>query len=156
MSLPDAALQNPRTEPTGDAAGGFIMGLQELDECRRGGLVTDEDFAYQRAEKLDQFMAKKPRRLWLGWWLACLPLALAGGDFAWWLTQDWWKTALAAGIAGTWGLAALGRLACEQLRNYQLRERLGILRELLALDLVSSVEFAAFEEQLDDGHPTEV
>lgn len=127
------------------------MWLQELDECRRGGLVTIEDFAYQRAEKLDELM-KKPRRLWLGWLLAGLPLAIICGGLAWLFTQDWRKAALGAGIAGAWGVSALGRMACEHLRNVQLREQLRILRELLERDLVSAEEFSAFEEQLHNAN----
>ena len=128
------------------------MWLRELDECRRGGLVADEDFAFQRAEKLDELLVK-PRRLWLGWVLAGLPLALVAGGLAWWFTEDWRRVALGAGITGAWGVAALGRLAREHLRHVQLRERLGILRELLEHDLVSAEEFSAFEERLHDGNP---
>lgn len=130
----------------------FTMWMRDLEECRRGGLVADEDFAYQRAEKLDELLVR-PRRLWLGWVLAGLPLAVVAGSLAWLATANWMKVALGAGIAGVLGLSALGRMACEHLRNVQLRERLGILRELLEHDLVSAEEFAAFEERLHDGEP---
>ena len=126
------------------------MWMRDLDECRRGGLVSDEDFAYQRAEKLDELLVR-PRRLWLGWVLAGLPLAVVAGSLAWLATENWMKVALATIIACVWGVSALGRMACEHLRHVQLRERLGILRELLEHDLVSAEEFSAFEERLHDG-----
>lgn len=130
------------------------MWMRDLDECRRGGLVSDEDFAYQRAEKLDELLVR-PRRLWLGWVLAGLPLAVVAGSLAWLATENGMKVALATGVAGVWGVSALGRMACEHLRHVQLRERLGILRELLEHDLVSAEEFSAFEERLHDGKRAE-
>ncbi len=150
MTSTDAAIQNPPAGPVRGAAGYFLLWLRELDECHRGGLVGIEDFAFQRAEKLNELLVK-PRGLWLGWVLAGLPLALAAGGLAWWLTKDWRKVALGAAIAGVWGVSSLGRMACEYLRNVQLRERLGILRELLADELVSAEEFSEFEERLHDG-----
>lgn len=128
----------------------FTMWMRDLDECRRGGLVSDEDFAFQRAEKLDELLVK-PRRLWLGWVLAGLPLAVAAGSIAWLATGNWMKVALGAGVAGVWGVSALGRMAREHLRNMQLGERLGILRELLEHDLLSAEEFSAFEERMHHG-----
>ena len=130
------------------------MWMRDLDECRRGGLVSDEDFAYQRAEKLDELLVR-PRRLWLGWVLAGLPLAVVAGSLAWLATENWMKVALATIIVCVWGVSALGRMACEHLRHVQLRERLGILRELLEHDLVSAEEFSAFEERLHDGKRAE-
>lgn len=150
MISTDAAILSPQAEPAGGAVADLTMWLRDLDECRRGGFLADEDFAYQRAEKLDELLVK-PRRLWLGWVLAGLPLAVVAGSLAWLATANWMKVAMGAGIAGVWGLSALGRMTCEHLRHVQLRERLGILRELLAHDLVSAEEFSAFEERLHDG-----
>ena len=150
LTSTDAAILSQHAKPAGGEVAHFTMWMRDLDECRRGGLVSDEDFAYQRAEKLDELLVR-PRRLWLGWVLAGLPLAVVAGSLAWLATENWMKVALATIIACVWGVSALGRMACEHLRHVQLRERLGILRELLEHDLVSAEEFSAFEERLHDG-----
>src|SRR5690349_10626082 len=62
MSSSQPATANPPT-PVGSIAH-IIQWLRELEECRKGGLVTDEDYALERAEKLSALLDRH-HSLWL-------------------------------------------------------------------------------------------
>lgn len=128
----------------------FVVWLRELGECRAGGLLSDEDFAYQRAEKLDELI-KPPRALWLASLLGGVIVGDIGAAVTWWFTRDWRFTALGAALAGLWGLTSLGRVLRERFVDVQRNERMKILITLLDHDLISASEFSVYEEQLAQG-----
>ena len=130
----------------------FVTWLRELEECRAGGLISDEDFGYQRAEKLDELL-RPPRCLWIGPLFGGLLTGAFGGCTTWWFTGDWRFTAFVALIAGLWGLTSLGRLFREKFIEIQLRERMNTLLALLANDLISASELADYEDRLNAGNP---
>jgi hypothetical protein len=121
--------------------------LGELTELHRAGVLSDEDFAYQRAERLDKLI-ETPRRLWLGWIRLGAPLAGAAGIAAWWWTNDIFMLAGAAVLVVLCMFAALSRLSRECVAHLTLQERSDILYDLLGQDLISSEEFLAFDERL--------
>jgi hypothetical protein len=126
--------------------------LRELEECRIGGLVSDEDYAYQRAEKLDGLL-RPPRCLWLASGLGAILAGAIGGGAMWWFTRDWRVTAFVAALSGLWGINSLGRLLREKFIELQLRERRKLLLALLENDLLIANEFADFDERLQAAHP---
>ena len=125
----------------------FTTWLRELDELHAAGLVTTEDYSSQRAERLHEILLR-PRYLWLAWLLATLPLAALVGGIVWVCTTEWQRTALSAGLAALFGCAMLGRACAEKMRQIQLRDRLDILRALLAHDLITAQELIQYEEQM--------
>lgn len=124
--------------------------LRELEECRVGGLVSDEDYAYQRAEKFAMLL-RPARCLWIAPATGALLAAAPAAAILWFLTEDW---RIAGGIgllAGAWGFLALGRLLREKFAELQLRDRRRILVALLDSDLLTASEFADYEERLARG-----
>src|SRR5205807_9591887 len=81
----------------------FVTWLRELEECRAGGFVSDEDFGYQRAEKLSELL-QPPRCLWIGPLFGGLLTGAVGGCATWWFTRDWRFTVFVALLSGLWGL----------------------------------------------------
>ncbi len=129
----------------------MVAWLRELEECRIGGLVTDEDYGYQRAEKF-AVLLRPMRCLWLAPVLGALLIGAPAGLSIWFLIHDWRFAAGIAALAGVWGGIALGRLLREKLIELQLRERRRILVALLDGDLLTANEFADYEERLLHGH----
>jgi hypothetical protein len=129
----------------------LVAWLRELEECRIGGLVTDEDYGYQRAEKFAVIL-RPMRCLWLAPLLGVLLIGAPACTLIWLLTHDWRLTGGIAVLAGAWGGMALGRLLREKLIELQLRERRRILVALLDSDLLTANEFADYEERLLHGH----
>jgi len=127
--------------------------LRELGECRAGGLVSDEDYGYQRAEKLDQLL-HPPRCLWLASGFGAILAGAIGGGTTWLVTQDWLFTASVAAISGLWGINSVGRLLREKFIDLQLRERRKLLLALLDNDLLDANEFADFDERLQAANPS--
>ena len=56
--------------------------LRDLEDCRGGGLLSDEDYAVQRAEKLSELLTEH-RRLWLAPFAAAGCLGAVGASVAW-------------------------------------------------------------------------
>lgn len=128
-----------------------ILGwLRELEECRVGGLVTDEDYSYQRAEKFAMLL-RPVRCLWIAPLLGALLIGVPAATSIWLLTKDWRLVASIGVLATAWGFLALGRLLREKLVEIQLRERQRILVALLDNDLLTASEFADYEERLARG-----
>ena len=128
----------------------FVTWLRELEECRAGGLVSDEDFGLQRAEKLDELF-DPPRFLGFASVLGAAIVGGFGGAVTWWFTRDLRFTALAVVLADVWGLTSLGRIFREKFIELQLNGRMKILIALLEHDLITAVEFSSYEEQLAKG-----
>jgi hypothetical protein len=129
----------------------FIVGwLRDLEDCRQGGLLSDEDYAEQRAEKLAELLCEH-RHLWVASVASAGSVAIVAGSAAWLARADWQLAALAAALGGLFGLVMLARPCRENLKQAQIRERLHLLNALLARDLISSDEFLAYEERLHRG-----
>jgi hypothetical protein len=139
----------PARTRTGDQ---FVTYLRELEECRIGGLVSDEDYAYQRAEKLAALL-RPTRFLWIASLIGGLLIGSLAGGTTWFFTRDWRATAGVAGVAGMWGLTSLGRVMREKFIELQLRERRKILVALLENDVLSASEFADYDDRLAQGNP---
>ena len=146
------ATANPsvRPVPGGRSAAYIVQWLRELEECRVGGLITDEEYAVERAEKLSELLCQH-RYLWLSPILASGTLASIAASVVWIGTMELQTTGLAAALAGLFGLVMLARPFRENLKNRQIRERLEILNMLLSYDLVSSDEFIIYEDRLLGG-----
>lgn len=130
----------------------YVAWLLELEECRIGGLVTDEDYAYQRAEKLAALL-RSTRCLWFASFIGGVLTGAVAGVATWLFTQNWSATAGVAAVAAIWGLTSLGRLLREKFVDLQLRERRKILLALLEADLLTASEFADYDDRLAQGHP---
>jgi hypothetical protein len=133
--------------PSARTAAYYIEWVGELSDLHRAGMLNDEDFAYQRAERLEELM-DTPRRRWLGWIRIGVPLAGIAGATAWWFTNDLLAVGAACLIVVLCVFAALGRLARERKHHLTLKERSDILYELLCEGLITSEEFLAFDERL--------
>ena len=138
--------------PRSRAANHTVTWLRELGECRAGGLVTDEEFGYQRAEKLDELL-QPPRCLWIAAVLGGLAVAAVGAAATGWFTLDWRFTTLVALLSGVWGLTSLGRVFREKFIEIQLRDRMNTFVALLENDLITASELADYEERLVAGNP---
>lgn len=125
----------------------LVNWLRELEECRIGGLVTDEDYAYQRAEKFSALL--RPVR---GLSVASIGGALLISAIAWAATwhfsHDWRAAGGVAVLAGVWGVTSLGRAFREKCTELQLRGRRRIFLALLENDLLTASEFADFDDRL--------
>jgi hypothetical protein len=128
----------------------FLTWLRELAECNRGGFLSDEDFSYQRAEKLDELLYP-PRFLWMASLLGALLVGAVGGAITWLVMRDWRFAAIGTALAGAWGLTSLGRFLRERFVEIQLNERMKILIALLDHDLLTAAEYSLYEEQLAHG-----
>ena len=129
----------------------LIAWVRELEECRIGGLVTDEDYSFQRAEKFAALL-RPIRCLWLAALLGAILVGGAAGALNWWFTRDWRFTAAIAAIATAWGSMSLGRALSEKFIEIQLRGRRKIFVALLEYDLLTAAEFADYDERLTTGH----
>jgi len=129
----------------------LVAWLRELEECRIGGLVTDEDYSYQRAEKLAALL-RPTRCLWLASFAGALLVGALAGAITWLCTADWRPAAGVGSIAGIWGITSLGRLMREKFAEIQLRGRRKLLVALLENDLLTASEFADYDDRLAQGH----
>ena len=127
-----------------------VTWLRDLEECRQGGLLSDEDYAVQRAEKLAEILCEH-RHLWVAPVVAAGAVGAVGGSVAWMCSMNWQLTAVGAGLAALFGLVMLAHPCREGLKEKQIRERLESLNALLAMDLISADEFLAYEERLHSG-----
>ena len=128
----------------------LVAWLRELEECRIGGLVTDEDYSYQRAEKLAALL-RPTRCLWLASFFGALLIGAFASAVTWQFTRDWRAAAGVAAVAGVWGLTSLGRVMREKFIELQLRGRRKILVALLENDLLTASEFADYDDRLAQG-----
>jgi hypothetical protein len=149
MSASQSATSNP-SAPAGSSVAYIIQWLRELEECRKGGLVTDEDYAIERAEKLSELL-EQHQGLWLATFFAFVPVAAAAAGLGWWLRPDWQSAATAGGLAGVVSLLTLSGMVRERMKHSKARERLSTLRTLLEHDLISTDEFVVYEERLLGG-----
>ena len=117
----------------------------ELDECHRAGVLSTEDFARLRAEKLGELTCPH-RGLWLGPIIAAGSFASVVGAMVWLLSASWQATASAAGLAAVFGLAMLGRVCREKIRHSQIKDRRTILENLLLHDLLTVEEYMFYED----------
>ena len=143
------AIANPSVLPLPGrrSAAYIVQWLRELEECRVGGLITDEEYSVERAEKLSELLCEH-RYLWLAPVAASGTLAIIAGSIVWIGTMELQTSGLAAALAGLFGLVMLARPFRDNLKNRQIHERLDILNTLLSYDLVSSDEFIIYEERL--------
>lgn len=125
----------------------IVQWLRELEECRVGGLITDEEYAVERAEKLSELLCAH-RKLWLAPIVAAGSPAAVFGNIVWMACMDWQLSALAAALGGLFGLVMLARPCRDSMKNTQIRDRLETLNALLSLDLVTADEFIIYEERI--------
>ena len=142
----------PGAAQNGDhrSASFIVQWLRELEECREGGLLSDEEYAEQRAEKLAELLCQH-RHLWVAWVAAAGSLAIVAGCVVWIARMDLQAATIAASISGFFGMIMLGRPCRDGLKQSQIRDRLHLLNTLLARDLITADEFITFEEQLHAG-----
>jgi hypothetical protein len=138
----------PPTLPRGGEQ--LVAWFRELEECRIGGLVTDEDYSYQRAEKFASLL-RPTRGLWLAALLGATLIGALAGALTWWFTRDWRFTAGIGVLSAAWGSTSLGRALSEKFTELQLRGRRKILIALLENDLLTAAEFADYDERLAQG-----
>lgn len=136
--------------PGGRSLQSIVEWLGELEECRVGGLISDEDYAIERAEKLSELLCRH-RRLWLASVSAAGSMASFAGCAVWSAAGEWQITTVAAGLGALFGVAMLASPFREILKQTQIRERLTILNALLARDLITPDEFLVYEERLESG-----
>ncbi len=144
------SIQLPVLPQEDDAFIFFVSWFCELEQLHHGGMIDDEDYAYQRAEKLAELM-NCPRRPWLAWVYIGLPITLIGAALTWQLLANIELSAALFGAGSLCSLAALSRRSRERFANLRNKDRLLILRELLATDLLTCAEFSDCEEQLLTG-----
>lgn len=127
-----------------------VASLRELEESHISGLVAEEDYVRQRAEKLGTFL-----RPMGGLWLAeILGGALIGpplGTLIWLFTQQQYYTTAISVVGGMWGFTSLGRVLREKFAELRSRGRRKILIALLDNDLLTASEFAEYEDRLAIG-----
>jgi hypothetical protein len=127
-----------------------VAELRALEENRICGLVTDEDYLRQRAEKFRALTRPVP-----GMWLAALLgvplLGVPAGALIWLLTHDEPCAFAIAVLAGAWGILSIGRVLQEECTELCSRGRRKILVALLDNDLLTASEFAEHEQRLIRG-----
>ncbi|MEO6788237.1 MAG: hypothetical protein ABI318_19105 [Chthoniobacteraceae bacterium] len=128
----------------------LVAWFRELEECRIGGLVPDEDYCYQRAEKFDSLL-RPTRGIWLAALLGAALIGAPAGALIWWLTRDWRFTGGIGALSAAWGSMSLGRALSEKFADLQLRGRRKILVALLENDLLTASEFADYDDRLATG-----
>jgi|GEM_PF-5937264 len=147
VSSPETKTSSVAGPPSARSAAFYLDWIGELKQLHEAGMLDDEDFAYQRAERLHQLL-NTPRRGWLGWIRVGVPLSLLAGGAGWWFSQDWMVAEAAGGIFLLCVLAALARYHRERRFHLTPKERTQILYDLLAEDLITSEEFLAYDECL--------
>jgi hypothetical protein len=140
---------SPKALPvSGNRSAAYIVQwLRELEECRVGGLITRDEYALERSEKLSELLCRH-RGLWIAPVVAAGSCAAIVGSLVWAMSFDWQATSVAAALGAVFGLAMLSQPCRENLKHAQVRDRLEILNSLLSLDLVSADEFIIYEERL--------
>jgi hypothetical protein len=128
----------------------LVTWLRDLEDLHQGGLLSDEDYAVQRAEKLSELLCEH-RHLWMASVVAAGCLGAVGASVTWMCTMDWQLTGLGAGLAALFGIVMLARPCRETLKQSQIRDRLDSLNALLAMDLITADEFIVYEERLHAG-----
>ena len=137
-----STLPHPMLSRRGEQA---VAELRALEENRICGLVTDEDYLRQRAEKFRALTRPVP-----GMWLAAL-LGVPAGALIWLLTHDERCAFAIAVLAGAWGILSIGRMLQEECTELCSRGRRKILVALLDNDLLTASEFAEHEQRLIRG-----
>ena len=128
----------------------IVEWLRDLEECWKGGLLSDEEYAIQRAEKMSELLCEH-RYLWLAYVASAGSFGIVGCSAAWIYASDLQLATLAGCFAALFGVIMLARPCRENLKQAQIRERLDLLNALIALDLISADEFLAYEERLHRG-----
>ncbi len=142
-----STLPHPILSRRGEQA---VAELRALEENRICGLLTDEDYLRQRAEKFRTLTRPVP-----GMWLAALLgvplLGVPAGALIWLLTHDEPCAFAIAVLAGAWGILSIGRVLQEECTELCSRGRRKILVALLDNDLLTASEFAEHEQRLIRG-----
>jgi|688.fasta_scaffold13299_2 hypothetical protein len=142
-----STLPHPILSRRGEQA---VAELRALEENRICGLLTDEDYLRQRAEKFRALTRPVP-----GMWLAALLgvplLGVPAGALIWLLTHDEPCAFAIAVLAGAWGILSIGRVLQEECTELCSRGRRKILVALLDNDLLTASEFAEHEQRLIRG-----
>ena len=142
-----STLPHPMLSRRGEQA---VAELRALEENRICGLVTDEDYLRQRADKFRTLTRPVP-----GMWLAALLgvplLGVPAGALIWLLTHDEPCAFAIAVLAGAWGILSIGRVLQEECTELCSRGRRKILVALLDNDLLPASEFAEHEQRLIRG-----
>ena len=142
-----ATLPHPMLSRRGEQA---VAALRELEESRICGLVADEDYSRQRAEKF-RVLTRPIPGMWLAALLGAPLLSAPAGALVWLLTHDERYTFVFAVLAGAWGILSLGRVLQEKCTELCSRGRRKILIALLDNDLLTASEFAEHEQRLIRG-----
>jgi hypothetical protein len=129
----------------------YVDWLQELSELHSAGMVSDEDFAFSRAERLDALFHRRPKP-WRKWLWAGVPAALATGGVGAHLAQALEPLMVGAAVSTLCILAAVGTHSRVMASTLDFDKKLSVLRDLLARDLVSADEFSDFEQRIREAH----
>jgi hypothetical protein len=139
-----ATIPHPTLSHSGERA---VAELRELEENRICGLMSDEDYSRQRAEKFRALTRPLP-----GIWIAALlgaPLTGApAGVLTWIFSHEERCTFAIAVLAGAWGILSVGRILQEKCAELFSRGRRKILVALLEDDLLTASEFAEHEQRI--------
>ena len=127
-----------------------VAALRELEESRICGLVPDEDYSRQRAEKLRSLTRPVPG-IWLAALLGVPFIGAPAGALIWLFAHDERCAFAIAVLAGAWGILLLGRVLQEKCAEIFSRGRRKVLVALLDDDLLTASEFAECEQRLIHG-----
>ena len=145
------AQQTLAPQPTLSRSGEQIVAaLRELEENRLVGILRDEDYGSQRAERFN-LLLRPMRGLWLAELLGAALVGAPAGALIWFLTGQQYYTIGIAAVASAWGFTSLGRALREKFAELRSRGRRKILVALLDNDLLTAHEFAEYEERLTPG-----
>ena len=142
-----STLPHPILSRRGEQA---VAELRALEENRICGLLTDEDYLRQRAEKFRALTRPVPG-MWLAALLSVPLLGVPAGALIWLLTHDEPCAFAIAVLAGAWGILSIGRVLQEECTELCSRGRRKILVALLDNDLLTASEFAEHEQRLIRG-----
>jgi hypothetical protein len=125
----------------------FVAWLQELNEVWRGGMMSDEDYAFSKAEHLEHLL-EPLKRPWRKWIFGVLPVVLIAGGVVSYFEQSLDNMLTAACVGAVCVVGAI--VAHWQAVRGQLSkaDRLTVIRELLARDLITCDEFGVFEQRI--------
>lgn len=112
-------------------------------------MISDEEFSFSRAERLEQLFETPPKP-WRKWLFGGIPTAFLSGGALAYHQQTPEPLFMAGAIAALCGLAALGTHSLVMSRCLSTPQKLGVLRALLERDLVSAEEFSDFEHRIAD------
>jgi hypothetical protein len=133
--------------PRANSDAHYVVWLQELSELRDAGMMPDEDFAFARAERLEELFEVPPKP-WRKWLFVGVPVALLAGGTLAYFQETLEHLFMGGAIATLCVIAAIGTHSRVMSRNLSHHQKLAVLRSLLERDLISADEFSVFEHRI--------